>query len=217
MFKRKTFRAMIGTILTVLVSNSTLVFAESVQELNTWTYHKEWDQLSNLNYSMARSPLPKRGLYDNLRLEIVCKANKLLFVVDANSLITSQNRAFDFEYQIDKNDPILIQMRTYPDTKRRGFTDQQVENVVQDILSGRSIFIRIHTLIRTVLSGAIPLDDAAEPIQSVLNDCGIELSGNEKVEPDYTLDDFERDFAKLTPERQREILSKIKQVLDALR
>ena len=146
----------------------------------------------------------------------MCKDNKLQFAVDANSLITSQGRAFVFEYQIDKNSPVVIQMRTYPDTKRRGYTDEQVERIVEDILSGQSIFIRIHTLIRTVLSGAIPLHDAAQPIQQVLADCGVVLPGKSEAQPAYGLDDFERDFKKLSPEQQRQVLGKIKEILEGI-
>ena len=107
-------------------------------------------------------------------------------------------------------------MRTYPDTKRRGYTDEQVERIVEDILSGQSIFIRIHTLIRTVLSGAIPLGDAAQPIYQVLADCGVILPGKADVQPTYRLEDFEKDLKKLAPEQQRQVLDKIKEILEGV-
>lgn len=197
----------------LLISSSATVVAQTAQDLNAWTYQKEWDKLTNLNYSLARSPLPERGLYDNLRLEVICKDNRLEFVVDANSLITSQGRVFDFEYQIDKNQPVIIQMRTFADTKRRGYTDEQIERIVKDMLSGQSIFIRINTLIRTVLSGAIPLDGAAKPVHRVLADCGVRLPDHAIVDVSYSLADFERDFKQLTPEQQRHLLIRIKKIL----
>lgn len=205
------------SILAVLIVSPAFVFAETVQELNSWTYNKGWDKLSHLDYSFARSPIPKRGLYDNIRLEILCKDNQLQFSADANSLITSQGKAFEFEYKIDKNNPMAIQMRAYPDTKRRGFTDQKVQQIVEDFLSGQSVFIRIHTMIRTVLSAEIPLHDAGQPIQQVLADCGIVMPGDVKSKPSYSLSDFEREFKKLTPEQQRQALDKIKALMEGVR
>ncbi|MGR9045535.1 MAG: hypothetical protein ACU83N_09580, partial [Gammaproteobacteria bacterium] len=200
-------RLMIRAISLSLIAGPAVALAETVQESNTWTYHKEWDKLNNLSYSLARSPLPKRGLYDNLRLEILCKDHRLQFAVDANSLITSQGRSFEFEYQVDDNNPVFIQMRTYPDTKRRGYTDNQVEQTVEDLLAGKSVFIRIQTLIKTVLSAALPLHDAAQPVKQVLADCNRALPGGEDLPPAYSLDDFERDFQQLSEERQRQALS----------
>jgi hypothetical protein len=215
-YSRLICQTITGSILALIISSPATAFEETVQEMNAWTYHKERDNLNNLNYSLARSPLPKRGSYDNLRLEIICKDNQLQFAVDANSLITSQGSAFDFEYQIDKNSPVGIKMKTYPDTKRRGYTDEQVERIAEDILSGQSIFIRIHTLIRTVLSGSITLNDAAQPIRQVLADCGVVLPDKAEELPTYGLDDFERDFKKLSPEQQRQVLDKIKEILEGI-
>ncbi|PKM13067.1 MAG: hypothetical protein CVV13_02985 [Gammaproteobacteria bacterium HGW-Gammaproteobacteria-3] len=195
---------------------STFVFAETIQESETWSYHKEWDKLTNRNYSLARSPLPKRGLYDNIRMDLICKDDKLQFAVDANSLITSQGRVFDFEYQIDKNNPVTLSMQTYPDSKRRGYTDDQVERIAEALLSGQSIFIRIYTLIRTVLTAAAPLDGAAQPVQQVLADCGVVLQGRAQTQAAYSLTDFERDFQKLSETQQRQVMDKLKAILNTL-
>jgi len=91
---------------------------ETDQEMETWAYHKEWDKLNNLSFSLARSPMPKRGLYDDIRLEIICEDNKLQLVAETSSLITSQNREFDVEYQIDKTTPVTIKLRTIKDNNR---------------------------------------------------------------------------------------------------
>lgn len=187
------------------------------QAMDSWTYRQEWDKLNNLNYSLARSPLPKRGLYDNLRLEVVCKDNHLQLVLDANSLLTSKGSKFDLEYQIDNNPSVTIPMHTYGNSKRRGYTDQQVERIVTEILAGKSIFIRIETLIRTVLSSLIPLTGAAKPIHQVLADCGVEIPDANKLPPDYGLVDFERDLKTLTPQQQREVLDKVKTIMTPFR
>lgn len=216
-YHRLLCQVMTRSIFVCLVSSSTNVLAETVQDLNAWTYRKEWDKLSNLNYSLARSPMPKRSGYDNLRLELICKNNELQFAVDAKSLITSPGKAFGFDYQIDKNNPVSIQMKTYPDSKRRGYTDVQAERIAADILSGQSVFIRIHTLISTVLSAAIPLNDAAQPIRQVLADCGVESPSKGDVRPSYSLADFERDFKQLSPEQQQQTLDKINKIMEEVR
>ncbi|MGR9051469.1 MAG: hypothetical protein ACU84J_02355 [Gammaproteobacteria bacterium] len=199
---------------------TSIASAEAGNELNTWVYLKDWDTSSNLGFSLARSPLPKRGLYDNIRLEILCRDNKLHFVVDANRLITSSGRAFDLEYQIDKGSPFVIRMTTYPDTKRRGFTDEKVKVIADAMLSGQSVFIRIPTLIKTVLSGMIPLHDAREPIQQVLSDCGVVSSSSSAKASNtsvYGLKDFERDFEQLAPIHRQQVMDKVKTIMDDYR
>ena len=216
-YDRLLCQTLIRSILVILASSPAIVLAETVTELNAWTYHKEWDKLSNLNYSLARSPMPKRSGYDNLRLELICKNNRLQFAVDAKSLITSQGKAFDFDYQIDNKNLVPIQMKTYPDSKRRGYTGDQVERIAEDILSGQSVFIRVHTLISKVLSAAIPLNDAAQPIQQVLADCGTASTSKGEAVPAYSLADFERDFKRLSPEQQRQTLDKLKELMEGFR
>lgn len=182
---------------------------------NTWSYLQKNDPLSNRTYSLAQSPLPARGLYDNLRLEIICKDNSLQVSIDADSLIASQGSDFDFEYQIDKKPPVTIQMKTFPDSKRKGYTEQYAKRIVDDLLTGQSIFIRVNTMIRKVLSAAIPLDNAAEPVKHVVSDCGLSLSGVAK-EQAYSWDEFEREFGKLSPDRQQQVLIKIKQLMNSI-
>lgn len=180
---------------------------------NSWSYHQESDRLTNRTYSFALSPLPPRGLYDNIRLEIVCKDNALQAIIDADSLIASQGSTFDFEYQIDKNPPVKLQMKTFKDSKRRGYTEEQAKRIVDDLLTGQSIFIRVNTMIRKVLSAAMPLDNAAEPIKHVVSDCGLGLSGNATGEPPYSLSEFEQEFGKLPSEQQQQVLNKIKKII----
>ncbi len=194
--------------LALLLLGSFRVFAA-----NTWSYHQENDRLTNRTYSFALSPLPSRRLYDNLRLEIICKDNTLQVSVDADSLIASQGSAFDFEYQIDKNPPVTLQMKTFPDSKRKGYTEESAKRIVDDLLTGQSIFIRINTMIQKVLSAAMPLENAAEPVKHVLVDCGLNPSGTTAAEPGYSLSAFEQDFAKLPPERQQQVLGKIKKII----
>ena len=191
-------------ILALLMSCPFNVFAA-----NTWSYHQENDRLSNRTYSFALSPLPTRGLYDNLRLEILCKDNVLQVSADADSLIASQGSAFDFEYQIDKNPPVTLQMKTFPDSKRKGYTEEYAKRIIDDLLTGQAVFIRINTMIQKVLSAAMPLENAEEPIKQVMADCGL----NATAEPAYSLSEFEQDFGKLPPEQQQQVLSKIKKII----
>ena len=143
---------------------------------NTWSYHQESDSLTNQTYSFAQSPLPRPGLYDDIMLEIVCKENKLQAVIDADDLIASQGSRFNLEYQIDKKTPVTVQMKTFPDSKRKGYSDEFAKRMADDLLTGQAIFIRVNTMLRTVLSSSMPLDNAAEPIKHVLADCGLSSS-----------------------------------------
>jgi hypothetical protein len=177
---------------------------------NTWSYHQESDSLTNQTYSFAQSPLPRPGLYDNLRLEIVCKENKLQAVIDADDLIASQNSSFDLEYQIDKKTPVTVPMKTFPDSKRKGYTIEFAKRIADDMLTGQAVFIRVNTMIRTVLSSSISLDNAADPIKHVLADCGLGLSDSEPV---YSLAEFEKQFAQLSSEQQQQVLLKIRQII----
>jgi hypothetical protein len=185
----------------------------SVSADNTWSYHQESDRLTNRTYSFALSPLPPRGLYDNIRLQIVCKDNVLQVIIDADDLIASQNSDFDFEYQIDKNPAVTLQMKTFKDSKRKGYTEEYAKRIVDDILTGQSIFIRVNTMIREVLSAAMPLKNASEPIKHVVSDCGLSLSDSTAGEPAYSLSQFQQEFGRLPPEQQQQVLSKIKQII----
>jgi hypothetical protein len=181
---------------------------------NNWTYHQENDRLTNLSYSFARSPMPRTDLYDDLRLDIACKENKLQVMVEADVLIASQGSAFEVEYQIDKHAPVKIQMRTFPDSKRKGYTEEQAKQMGDAILSGQSIFIRVNTMIRRVLSGEMPLNDATAPIKQVYTDCG--LADDDVNTAEYSLVKFTEDFSKLSLEQQREVLAKLKSMMTSL-
>ena len=114
---------------------------------NTWSYHQESDSLTNQTYSFAKSPLPRPGLYDNIMLEIVCKEKKLQAVIDADDLIASQGSRFDMEYQIDKKTPVTVPMKTFPDSKRKGYSEEFAKHIAEDLLTGQAIFIRVNTMI----------------------------------------------------------------------
>lgn len=184
---------------------------------NTWSYHQESDSLTNQTYSFAKSPLPRPGLYDNIMLEIVCKENKLKAVVEADDLIASQGSSFDMEYQIDKKTPVTVQMKTFPDSKRNGYSEEFAKRIADDLLTGQAIFVRINTMIRTVLSSSMPLDNAAEPIKHVLADCGLITSDNVTGEPAYSLTEFEQELSKLSLEKQQQVLAKIKKIMLEIR
>ncbi|MBE0469873.1 MAG: hypothetical protein IBX55_10260 [Methyloprofundus sp.] len=165
------FARLIGAL---LIASSTNVVAETPQEMNSWTLHHQWDKLNNVNYTLARSPLAPRGLYDRLRMDIVCKENKLQFVLAANSLLASKDHAFKFEYQIDKRTAVTMTMRGTSD-RRHGYTDENADKIALDMLTGQSVFIRANTMIRTALVSLISLEGAEQPIQQVLLDCGVTL------------------------------------------
>lgn len=201
----------------LLLSLSLSGVAETRQEMESWTYHREWDKWTDLGYSLARSPLPRRGVYDTLRLEIICRDNTLQFALDSYDLITSKGSTFDFEYQIDNNRAVGLTMRTYPDTKRRGYTEDRVKSIIDDLLSGQWVLIRAHTIIKRVLSSKISLQGAAGPIRKVLADCDESLPARSGESEVYGMEDLRRDLQALSPEQRRQVWDAIKQMIDDLR
>ncbi|CCE22560.1 hypothetical protein [Methylotuvimicrobium alcaliphilum] len=210
--KTRLFKHFLQILCIVALSLQTAV----AQDFHTWSYHRNRDHLANLEYTLARSPLPKRGKYDLIRLEIVCKANQLQLVVDSNSLITSQSQPFDFDYRIDKQALVTIEMRTFSDTRRRAYNDEHALAFAEALLNGKSVFVRIHTMLKNILSGAMPLDDAREPITRVLADCGIQRSDLSNETEDYGLNEFERDLKRLPTTQQRQLLNRIRQMIKEL-
>ena len=184
---------------------------------NPWSYHQEKDSLTNQTYSFAQSPLPQPGLYDDMMLEIVCKENKLQAVIDTDYLIASQGSSFSLEYQIDKKTPVTIQMKTFPDSKRKGYTEEFAKRMADDLLTGQAVFIRVNTMIRKTLSSSIPLDNSAEPIKHVFADCSLNPSANATSEPVYSLTEFEQEFGKLGVDQQQQVLAKIKKIMVEIR
>jgi len=180
---------------------------------NNWSYQQKSDSLNNQTYSTALSPLPRPGLYDDMTLEIVCKDHKLQAVINADDLIASQNSEFKIEYQIDKNPAVKLSMKTFPDSKRRGYTEADAKRIADDLLTGQAVFIRINTMIRTVLSSSIPLDNIAEPIAQVLKDCGLSASTKITGESAYNLTMFEQEFNQLSSEQKQNVLIKIKEIM----
>ncbi|MDD5461052.1 MAG: hypothetical protein PHG00_05395 [Methylococcales bacterium] len=189
----------------------------SVSADNTWSYHQESDRLTNQTYSFAQSPLSRPGLYDYLRLEIACKENQLQAVIIANDLIASQNSSFEMEYQIDKKPPATVPMKTFPDSKRKGYTIEFARQIADDLLTGQAVFISVRTMIRKVLSSSIPLDKAAEPVKHVFADCGLSLSGNSDHEPAYSFAEFEQEFSQLSADQQQKLLATIKKLMMEIR
>lgn len=185
----------------------------TVSATNIWSYHQESDRLNNQTYSFAESPMPSHQLYDDIRLEIICKDKILQVIVNADSLIASQDSLFDLEYQIDKNPPIVLPMRTFKDSKRRGHTEKQAKRFIDDLLTGKTIFIRVNTLIRKVLSAELPLDNAVAPINQVLADCGLGSTDNATDVSAYTLNEFEQEFNKLPSNQQQQLLNKLKNII----
>jgi hypothetical protein len=180
---------------------------------NTWSYQQESDRLSNRTYSFAQSPMPRRGMYDNMRLGIICKENKLQVVIDAENLIASQGSHFDLEYQIDQKTPVTIPMKTFQNSKRRGYSEEFAKRIADDLLTGQTIFIRVKTMIKKVLSSSIPLDNTAGPIKHVLADCGFSSSDNVTGEAAYSLADFEQEFSKLSLEQKQQVLTKVEKIM----
>lgn len=199
-----------------LIFFSLQAVAETGQAQNAWVYQKEWDKLNNQNNSVARSPMPDRRLYDSIKLELICKDNKLQAVVTTTSLITSQDREFGFEYKVDAKSPVTIKFKTFPDNKRRGYSSQPIDDFVADLSAGKAVFIRINTIISSVLAAEIPLTDAVAAIQPVKANCG-NNPAQATSPPAYSLADFEQDFAKLAPEQQTKVLAEIQKIISGLR
>ena len=202
-----------GNSLPALLLAFTLACPLNAWATNAWSYHQESDRLTYRTFSVAQSPIPRRGIYDNIRLRIVCKENKLQAVIEAENLIASQGSSFEIEYKIDEKPPVTVQMKTFPDSKREGYTDEFAKRIADELLTGQALFIRVKTMIKKVLSSSIPLENAAEPIKHVFADCGLISSVNIATESAYSMAEFEQEFNKLSLEQQQQVLAKIKKIL----
>ena len=187
------------------------VFANAA---SIWTYRQEADPLTNQTYSIANSPTPLRGPYDDIKMSLLCRDNKLSVGITAAALIASPNSEFEIEYQIDKLSPALLRMKTAPDSKRQGYADEDdgTKRLIDAILSGHdTLFIRIKTMLREQLSTAISLQEAGKAIQPVLKDCG--LDNTKTADTDYLFTDFQRDFNQLPLEKQQHLLKNLKKII----
>ncbi|NOS89988.1 MAG: hypothetical protein HOP34_15895 [Methylococcaceae bacterium] len=192
-----------------LITCSCPTWADSV-----WSYQQKTDSLNNQSYTLAKSPLPQPGMYDDIMLSLVCKAHKLQAVVEADDLISSQNSNFKLEYQIDQQAPVALTFKTFPDSKRKGYTEEFAAPLAADLMVGKTVFIRINTLLRTVLSNAIPLDLAAKTLQQVLADCAVDKAAAETV---YGLAAFQQDLSQLTPEQQQQVWVQVRAIMRAVK
>ncbi len=180
---------------------------------NVWSYHQEVDKLSNQSFSYAQSPLPMPGLYDYLKLELVCKGNNLQATIEANNLITSQSSRFNIDYQIDKMPAITIAMKTFPDSKRKGYTEEFAKQLAGDLLAGQTLFIQVNTIIRTVLSSSMPLTNAELTIKQVLADCNLSTVNGKATASTYSLSEFEQSFRQLPLDKQQRVLAELKKIM----
>jgi len=180
---------------------------------NIWSYHQKIDKLTNQSFSYVQSPLPLPGLFDYLKLVLICKGNTLQATIEANDLITSQSRRFNIDYQIDKMPAISITMKTFPDSKRKGYTEEFAKKLASDLLTGQTLFIHVNTIIRTVLSSSLPLTNAELPIKQVLADCNLSTTNNTTQSASYSLTEFEQDFSRLTLDKQQHVLAELKKIM----
>ena len=178
-----------------------------------WSYHQQADSLNNQTYSYAQSPLPKPGLYDNIMLSIVCKDHKLQSIIETDELIASQGSNFSIEYQVDQQTPITLSFKTLADSKRKGYTETDANQMATALLSGQAVFIKVNTMIKTTLSSSITLDNARSAIDRVMADCNTDKKMVSNSENNYNLNDFEKAFKQLSANQQQQILSKLKQLM----
>ena len=193
---------------------STLSSTPTLYADSGWRYQQQSDDLNNQTYSVAQSPLPKPGLYDNIMLSLVCKDHTLQSVIETDDLIASQGSHFTLEYQIDKQAPVTLTLKTFPDSKRKGYTETDAKQMAEALLSGQAVFIKVNTMIKTVLSISINLDNASTPIKKVLEDCASLTSSQQTPSTNnYSFKDFEADFKQLTANQQQKILPQLKQLI----
>ncbi len=184
---------------------------------NVWSYHQEVDKLSNQSFSYAQSPLPMPGLYDYLKLKLVCKGNNLQATIEANNLITSQSSRFNIDYQIDKMPAMTIAMKTFPDSKRKGYTEEFAKQLAEDLLTGQTLLIHVNTIIRTVLSSSMPLTNADLTIKQVLADCNLSTDNGKAATSTYSLIEFEQSLRQLPLDKQQRVLAELKKVMADLK
>ena len=136
----------------------------------------------------------------------------MLATIEGNDLITSQNSRFNMDYQIDKMPTITIAMKTFPDSKRKGYTEEFAKKLAGDLLTGKTLFIHVNTIIRTVLSSSMPLTNAELTIKQVLSDCNVSSNGKTAIAT-YSLSDFEQSFGQLPLDKQQRVLDELKKIM----
>lgn len=181
---------------------------------NTWTFRQDNDPLNNRVITTVVAPRSLDGVYDNIKLSVLCSDNKLQVVLNSDALIASQGSFFDVEYQIDKNAPVKIRMQTFPDSKRKGFTEEYAKAMLDSMLSGNTLFLKVNTMIRKVLTTAIALDGASVPLNKALAAC--EATSATKNLPMYSFESFAQEFNALSPEKQQLALQKIQMLMQEL-
>jgi hypothetical protein len=191
-----------------------LLIAPAGYAENTWTFTQANDPLNNRVITSVVAPRSLDGVYDNIKLSLVCSDNKLQVALNSDALITSQGSFFDVEYQIDKNVPVKIRMQTFPDSKRKGFTDEYAKAMLDSMLSGNTLFLKVNTMIRKVLTTAIPLDGASPVLNKVLTACA--GTAETKSAPTYSFEVFAQEFNALSPDKQQLALQKIKMLMQEL-
>ena len=117
------------------------------------------------------------------------------------------------DYQIDKMPAITIAMKTFPDSKRKGYTEEFAKQLAGDLLAGQTLFIQVNTIIRTVLSSSMPLTNAELTIKQVLADCNLSTVNGKATASTYSLSEFEQSFRQLPLDKQQRVLAELKKIM----
>ncbi len=203
--------AQFGLLLLLVSLATTAVSAES------WQYHQDVDRLSNEAYSSVTSPTLPRGLYDDLKITIMCRQQSLQVIIDSDSFIASQDRQFEMEYQLDKQAAVTLVMRTFPDSKRKGVNTTEAKALFDGMLiSQDKLYIRVKTMLKEVLTATFPLNDAHQALEKILSDCRPTAVGD-STNTAFSLRDFEHALKQLPIDQQQHLLNTIKNLLTTMK
>lgn len=180
---------------------------------NAWRFLQENDALNNRVISSAHAPRPQSGVYDNIKLTVVCSDNKLRVELSSDVLIASQGSLFDVEYQIDKTAPVKVRMRAFPDSKRKGYTEEFAKSILDGMLQGQTLLLKVNTMIGKVLSAGIALQDSSGALNQVINACA---DAAPQAASAYSFENFQQEFTALSAERQQQALQKMRVLMQEL-
>ncbi len=192
-------------------------FAPAAVSAESWQYHQDLDRLSNEAYSSVTSPTLPRGLYDDLKVTIMCRQQSLQVIIDSDSFIASQDSQFEMEEQLDKQAPFTLIMRTFPYSKRKGVNTTEAKALLDGMLvSQDKLYIRVKTMLKDVLAATFPLNNAHQALEKIMSDCPTPSSSG-TTEATFSVHDFEHALKQLSPDQQQHVLNAIKTLLTTMK
>lgn len=182
-----------------------------------WRYGSSRDTLTDRQYSMTCSQPKNYNQNDRFSLCFTCRGNQVSLQVEADAVITNGNEPFSLFYRVDDKEPHQVPLTTFVNNDHAGFNFADAERVARDILGGREILVRFDTLENGFIETTVGLYLSDVNIRKVFADCGAALfAADAPKSKEYTFEQFEAEFRKLSRKNQERLLNSVRQQLETL-